>query len=73
MAQDKKFKENLLPTSLPLAVVEAGATLGWTSIVGRNALVVGIDHYGASAPGELLCEKFGFSTSAVKAQIASIM
>jgi transketolase len=73
MAQDKKFKENLLPTSLPLAVVEAGATLGWTSIVSRNALVVGIDHYGASAPGELLCEKFGFSTSAVKAQIASIM
>lgn len=73
MAQDKSYKESLLPASLPLAVVEAGATLGWTSIVGRNALVVGIDHYGASAPGELLCEKFGFSTSAVKAQIASIL
>ena len=72
-AQDKAFKDALLPVGVPVAVVEAGATLGWTSIVGRDALVVGIDHYGASAPGEVLCEKFGFSAYAIKAKVATLV
>ncbi len=70
-AQDAAFKAKLLPDGMPVVVVEAGTTVGWTSIIGKDALVLGIDHYGASAPGELLCEKFGFSTAAVKAKIGA--
>jgi len=71
MAQDFSFKEKLLPKGVPVAVVEAGTTLGWASIVGGDALVIGIDHYGASAPGEVLCDKFGFTPEKVKARIAA--
>jgi transketolase len=39
----------------------------------RHVLAVGIDHYGASAPGELLAEKFGFTGAAVKAKLAALI
>lgn len=70
-AQPATFKDKLLPKDVPTVVVEAGTTTGWSNLLGRDLLAIGIDHYGASAPGEVLCEKFGFTAKAVKERISS--
>ena len=70
-AQSSTFKDALLPKNVPTAVVEAGTTIGWSNLLGRDLLAIGIDHYGASAPGEVLCEKFGFTAKAVKEKISA--
>ena len=70
-AQSAAYKAELFPAGARIAVVEAGVTLGWSSILGRDALAIGIDHYGASAPGEILAEKFGFTGQAIKERIAA--
>ncbi len=41
--------------------IEAGVTTGWQKYVGSEGIALGIDHFGTSAPGELVMEKFGFS------------
>jgi len=71
-AQPDSYKKRILPSSVPTAVVEAGTTLGWSSLLGQHVHAIGIDHYGASAPGEILAEKFGFTAAAVKAKLALI-
>jgi len=61
-AQDKSYRDSVLPPGVRNRVaVEAGATQGWYKYVGLDGAVIGIDHYGASADGDLLMEKFGFS------------
>jgi transketolase len=70
-AQSEAFKSALLPKGVPTAVVEAGTTIGWSNLLERDLLAIGIDHYGASAPGEVLCEKFGFTGNAVKEKISA--
>ena len=69
--QSATFKEALLPKNVPTVVVEAGTTIGWSNLLGRDLLAIGIDHYGASAPGEVLCEKFGFTAKAVKEKLSA--
>lgn len=68
--QSASFKDALLPKGVPTVVVEAGTTIGWSNLLARDVLAIGIDHYGASAPGEVLCEKFGFTGKAIKEKIA---
>lgn len=68
-AQPASYREQLLPKGVRTAVVEAGTTVGWSSLLERDLLAIGIDHYGASAPGEVLAEKFGFTPSAVAAKL----
>lgn len=64
--QDEEYRNSVIPTDVKARVsVEAGATFGWASIVGDNGRSVGIDHYGASADGALLFEKFGITAEAV--------
>jgi len=45
--------------------VEAGVSFGWETWVGEHGKVIGIDTFGASAPGELVMEKYGFRVSNV--------
>jgi transketolase len=45
--------------------VEAGVRLGWEHYVGLEGAVVGIDHFGASAPYQVLYEKFGITAEMV--------
>lgn len=59
--QDQAYKQSIFPENLPTLAVEAGATLGWWKFVGHKGDVLGIDHFGASAPGPLVLEKFGFT------------
>lgn len=69
--QPEAYRASLFPVGVRTAVIEAGSTMGWKSILGADVLAVGIDHYGASAPGELLAEKFGFTGKLVKEKVAA--
>jgi transketolase len=60
--QDEAYRESVLPGALRArVVVEAGATFGWHGVAGDHGEVVGIDRFGASAPGAKLLEAFGFT------------
>jgi transketolase len=60
--QDQAYREQVLPPAVRARVsVEAAATFGWTRWVGEDGTSVGVDHFGASAKGELVLEKFGFT------------
>jgi transketolase len=64
--QDEAYKESVLPKIIQKRLaVEAGATLGWERYASS---VVGIDHYGASAPYQVIFENFGFTVENVVAK-----
>jgi transketolase len=67
--QDEAYRMEVLGDGLPIAAVEAAATFGWERIVGSGGLIIGIDHFGASAPAADLAEEFGFTSAAVGARI----
>ena len=69
MEQPKAYQEKIIPTKSKKVSVEAGTTIGWERIVGQDALLIGINHFGASAPGEVLADKFGFTAAKVQARI----
>jgi len=65
-SQPESYRRAVLPPESTLRVsVEAGVTQGWHKYVGRFGDTIGIDRFGASAPGEVNMEKFGFTTDAV--------
>ena len=49
--QSAEYKASVLPAGVPKLAVEAGATLGWWKYVGPDGDVIGLDRFGASAPG----------------------
>ncbi len=60
--QDKAYKQSVLPDSVRKRVaVEAGVSDFWRKYVGLDGDVVGIDQFGASAPGDVLMQHFGFT------------
>ena len=74
VAQDAAYRDEVLPPAVRARVaVEAGVTFGWAELVGPAGRVVGLDRYGASAPAEVLLEKFGFTVDAVLAAARSSM
>jgi transketolase len=63
--QPAAYRDSVLPVNIPTLAIEAGATLCWYKWVGRTGDIVGIDHFGASAPGEIVMEKMGFNVDNV--------
>ncbi len=63
--QSDDYRRRILPPGVPRLAVEAGVTLGWRDIVGDSGAVIGIDRFGASAPGAEVVEKFGLTVEAV--------
>jgi len=63
--QTAAYKAELLPEGTPKVSLEAGATMGWYKYVGTNGAVIGIDRFGASAPGPIAMEKLGISVANV--------
>ena len=59
--QSNEYKQSVLPDSVPKLAVEAGSPLGWWKYVGKDGDVIGLDRYGASAPGNVVLEKLGFT------------
>ena len=72
--QDHAYRESVLPKKVTARIaVEAGASLGWERYAGSTGKIIAIDHYGASAPAQILFEKFGFTMEDVLAQAKSIL
>jgi transketolase len=66
--QDDAYKESVIPASVKARVgVEAGVDAGWWKYLGPNGEFVGMNSFGASAPGNLCFQKFGITTEAVMA------
>ena len=63
--QPTQYRESVLPTGIPRVSVEAGTTMGWSRYVGPDGASIGIDHFGASAPGPVLLKQFGFTVDHV--------
>lgn len=64
--QDDAYKQSVLPSDVTARVsIEAGSTFGWEKYVGEKGVSIGIDTFGASAPGPVLYKKFGITTDAV--------
>ena len=64
--QDDAYKDSIFPPSCRTRLaVEAGWPTGWEKYVGLDGDILGIDHFGASAPSGILAEKFGITTDAV--------
>jgi len=68
-AQPAAYRDELLPSGLPLVAVEAGRGESWRGLVGREGLVYGIDRFGASAPYKKLAEHFGFTPDALAKRV----
>ena len=65
-AQDPPYRETVLPSAIRARVsIEAGVTLGWERWIGDGGIAIGIDRFGASAPGEVNVEQFGLTASRV--------
>jgi transketolase len=63
--QDEAYKMSIFPHGVPKVSVEAGATMGWWKYIGRDGAAIGIDRFGASAPGGIALEKLGISVANV--------
>ena len=67
-AQDEEYRNGILPRDVPKVVVEAGIRQGWERWVGSDAAFVTVDRFGASAPYQVLYEKYGLTAEHVVAQ-----
>jgi transketolase len=64
--QDAAYRASVLPPARWQRVsVEAGVTFGWRQYIGDRGIAIGIDRFGASAPGEIVLEKLGITAAHV--------
>jgi transketolase len=68
--QEDEYREQVLPPALPSVSLEAGITMGWSKWVDAS---VGIDRFGASAPGEVVLEKLGITADACAAKVRELL
>ena len=72
--QDDAWRERVLPSSITARVaVEAASPFGWCRWVGDRGTVIGLDHFGASAPAETLFKEFGFTPERVAAAVRALV
>jgi transketolase len=72
--QDDAYKESVLPAAVTRRVaVEAGVRAAWWHYVGLKGEIVGIDHFGASAPAKVLFKEFGFTVEKVGEAIDKVL
>ncbi|MBW3109972.1 transketolase-like TK C-terminal-containing protein, partial [Mammaliicoccus sciuri] len=70
--QDAEYKASVLPASITKRVaIEMASSLGWHKYIGIEGKVITIDTFGASAPGDLVVEKYGFTKENVLNQVLS--
>jgi transketolase len=73
-AQPDSYRDSVLPPSVTKRLaVEAGSPMGWERYVGQAGDVVGIAHFGASAPAKVLLKEFGFSPENVVARARKLL
>ena len=63
--QPDDYCRQVLPLEVPKLVVEAGVPQGWRDTVGDGCVAIGIERFGASAPGKIVLEKMGFTGESI--------
>ncbi len=72
--QPKEYRDSILPPAITARVaVEAGTTRGWEHYVGTAGEIVGVDRFGASAPGAVVLEKYGITVDHVVAAAKRVL
>ncbi len=71
--QPEEYKASIFPNDVPKISIEAGATMGWWKYIGRDGIAIGVDRFGASAPGPVVMEKYGFSVANVVEKAKSLV
>ncbi len=71
--QSEEYKKSVLPEGLSKVAVEAGVTLGWSRYTGSEDNVIGINKFGASAPGGTVMKEYGFTAENVAAKVKSLL
>jgi transketolase len=71
--QTDAYKASVLPVGVPKLAVEAGSTLGWWKYAGSDGDVIGLDRFGASAPGPKVQAELGFSAENVAAHAKKLV
>ena len=72
--QSDKYKNEVLPSQVTKRLsCEAGSTLGWIKYVGCQGKAIGIDTFGASAPGDVLMKKYGFSVENIVKEVKNLI
>jgi transketolase len=72
--QPQGYKDEVFPTEIKARVsIEAGSPQGWEKYVGCEGAVIGINHFGASAPASVLLEKFGFTADHVVEEALTLL
>jgi transketolase len=73
-AQDEAYRAEVLPPAITARLaIEPGASMSWWRWVGDRGQVLGLDHFGASAPGTTVLEKFGFTAENIAARARSLL
>ena len=72
--QSQDYRHSVLPPAITARIsIEAGIKLGWEHYVGLQGMIIGMDTFGASAPGPVLYEKFGFTEAKIVEAAKSIL
>jgi transketolase len=72
--QPEEYRNKILPSEITIRMsIEAGVTLGWHKYVGLQGEIVGIDHFGASAPGKTVLKEFGFTSENVVKRVRALL
>jgi transketolase len=72
--QPAAFRESVLPATCQMRVaIEAGASQSWYKYVGPSGKIIGLDHFGASAPYEELYRQFGLTAERVAEEASQIL
>ncbi len=74
LAQEKTWRESVLPSTLKARVaVEAGVSAYWYRFIGDHGRIIGVDRFGASAPGTQVFEHYGMTVENVKATVLAVI
>ena len=70
---DAAYRAQVLPASVPRLAIEAAHPMSWWHLIAGNGDVVGLDHFGASAPAETLYREFGLAVDPIVARAISLV
>jgi transketolase len=72
--QSEEYRQSVLPKEVSVRVaIEAAHPMGWERYVGEQGAVIGVDRFGASAPGSLVMKEYGFTVEHVVAQVEQLL
>jgi transketolase len=72
--QTEEYRNKIFPPEITVRMsIEASVTLGWHKYVGLQGEIVGIDHFGASAPGKTVLKEFGFTSENVLKRVRALL